>query len=134
MKKKLLLLIVLFVGTYAFCQTTEEEYNYVTKGLKIQVDAGLDMKAGYELKSLNVINSGRKRAEVGQLIRTGDKSIACYWLKYTNFKTYYFCLPSPESTLNIINRSNSDLIKYLNNDSMSMVIITMLSGMQWKAL
>ena len=84
-------------------------------------------------------NSGKMNRNLcttknAQLIRTGDKSIACYWLKFTNFKTYYFCLPSPESTLNIINRSNSDLIKYLNGDSMSMVIITMLSGMQWKAL
>ena len=29
--------------------TTEEEYNYLTKGYKIQVESGLDMKKGYSL-------------------------------------------------------------------------------------
>lgn len=134
MKKILLLLIVLFVSTYTFCQTTEEEFNYVTKGLKIQVDAGLDMKKGYELKSIHIINSGQKRAEIGQLIRTGDKSIACYWIKFTNFKTYYFCLPHPDSKVAIINQSNSEILKWMNANSMSMTIITMLSGLQWKTL
>ena len=32
--------------------TTEEEYNYVTKGYKIQFESGLDMKAGYSLKDI----------------------------------------------------------------------------------
>jgi hypothetical protein len=40
MKKILLLLIVLFVSNYSFSHTTEEEYSYVTKGLKIQIDGG----------------------------------------------------------------------------------------------
>ena len=62
MKKILLLLIVLFVSTYSFSHTTEEEYSYVTKGLKIQIDGGLDMKKGYELKTVKVLNSNLKRA------------------------------------------------------------------------
>lgn len=132
MKKILLLLIVLFVSTYSFSHTTEEEYSYVTKGLKIQIDGGLDMKKGYELKTVKVLNSNLKRAELGQLIRTSDKSIACYWLKFTNFKTYYFCLPNPDSTTDLINKCNSDLIKGMNAHSMSMVVITMLNGLQWQ--
>ncbi len=134
MKKYILLITILFTSIYISGQTTEEEYNYVTKGLKIQVDAGLDMKQGYELKTVNVLNSNLKRAELGQLIRTSDKSIACYWLRFTNFKTYYFCLPNPDSTVDMINKCNSALIANMNTHSMSMTIITMLSGLEWKAL
>lgn len=32
--------------------TTEEEYNYLTKGYKIQIESGLDMKKGYTLKDI----------------------------------------------------------------------------------
>jgi hypothetical protein len=32
--------------------TTMEEYNYLTKGYKVQVESGLDMKKGYELSPL----------------------------------------------------------------------------------
>jgi hypothetical protein len=132
MKKILLLLIVLFVSTYSFCQTTEEEYNFITKELKVQIDGNFDMKKGYELKTVKVINSNLKRAELGQLIRTSDKSIACYWLKFTNFKTYYFCLPNPHSTTELINKCNTDLILGMNVHSLSMTIITLMSGLQWQ--
>ncbi len=34
-------------------QTTETEYNYVTKGYKIQLESGLDMKKGYRFEDLD---------------------------------------------------------------------------------
>ena len=44
--------------------TSEEEYNYITKGYKVQVETGLDMKAGYHFKDLGdwglKFNDGRR--------------------------------------------------------------------------
>lgn len=37
-------LVVFFTNLYF--QTTQEEYNYITKGYKIQLESGLDMKKG----------------------------------------------------------------------------------------
>jgi len=53
MKKKILLFIVA-ITSVSFCfaqvktgKTSEEEYNYMTKGYQIQLSSGLDMKKGY---------------------------------------------------------------------------------------
>lgn len=123
---------VAYRTVYDADQTTLEEYDYVTKELKIQIDGNFDMRKGYELKTIKVVNNNRKRIELGQLIRIEDKSIACYWIKFTNFKTMYFCLPNPHSTTSIINKCNQDLILGMNNESLSMSIISLLSGLQWK--
>ncbi len=51
MKKIMLFVVVLLMCTSIFSQikTTQEEYNYVTKGLKAQYANGMDMKKGYSL-------------------------------------------------------------------------------------
>lgn len=44
------ILTTLLLGLASLCltaQTTLEEYNYITKGYKIQLENGLDMKKGY---------------------------------------------------------------------------------------
>lgn len=45
-------LVVLFTNLYF--QTTQEEYNYITKGYKIQLDSGLDMKKDRTLPTLRL--------------------------------------------------------------------------------
>lgn len=52
MKKSTLILAAAFFSVTLFGQTTEEEYNYLTKGYKVQIESGLDMKKGYEFKDL----------------------------------------------------------------------------------
>lgn len=49
--KKTLILITLFLFAAGFAQikkgqTTLEEYNYMSKGFKIQMESGIDMKKG----------------------------------------------------------------------------------------
>jgi hypothetical protein len=114
-------------------QTTEEEYNYITNILKSQMDGNYDMKKNYELKTVKVMNSYQKRVELGQLIRTADKSIACYWIKFTNFKTYYYCLPNPHSTTEMMNKCGSDLRLGMSTQNLSMFVMTLLSGLDWQA-
>jgi len=113
--------------------TTEEEYDYITNILKSQMDGNYDMKKNYELKTVKVMNSYQKRVELGQLIRTADKSIACYWIKFTNFKTYYYCLPNPHSTTEMMNKCSSDLRLGMSTQNLSMFVMTMLTGLDWQA-
>ncbi|WP_269684559.1 hypothetical protein [Flavobacterium lacustre] len=47
--KKITLLFLLFTA-FSYSQTTEQEYNYLTKGYKETVSKGLDLKQGYELQ------------------------------------------------------------------------------------
>jgi hypothetical protein len=49
--KKLLLLFVL-MSIPALSQTTTDEYNYMTKGYKMQIEGGLDAKSGYTLTDM----------------------------------------------------------------------------------
>lgn len=60
MKRLLLISVFALQSIFCFSQneehpygTTIEEYNYVTKGYAVQIEQGLDMKAGYEFASLN---------------------------------------------------------------------------------
>lgn len=54
--KKILFLMIVFVFNFCFTQnvTTEEEYNYMTKGYKTQIEQGLDMKKGYIIKEEDI--------------------------------------------------------------------------------
>jgi len=102
MKKTLLLLSFLFsVLGYAqrdlaSAPTSEEEYNYVTKGYKVQVESGLDMKKGYDFDRLFEEKIGNYRFEISILIRTVQKEVAAIMVKTTSSvsgRTYYFCIP-----------------------------------------
>ena len=48
--KSLILIVFLFLSFAAVCQnTTQEEYNFITKGYQQMLESGLDMKKGYYL-------------------------------------------------------------------------------------
>jgi hypothetical protein len=53
--KSIFLLVLFLFSLHSFSQTSTEEYNYVTKGLKIQMESGLDMKKGYVLEAMDTI-------------------------------------------------------------------------------
>ena len=101
MKYSFFLTALLLISSLSFVQgqtspTTEEEYNYVTKGYKIQNDAGLDMKKGYELQSFGQYNEGSYSFEFRILFRTTSKEIAGIMViaKSQSWgNTYYLCIP-----------------------------------------
>lgn len=65
--KNLLLLGLVLSSLCLFGQTTMEEYNYLTKGYKIQMESGLDMKKGYSMREVD--EWGTKRDD-GSFIRS----------------------------------------------------------------
>ena len=116
--------------------TTKEEYDYVTKGYKMQIEGGLDMKQGYALKdlgnwSLDFTDGARGFHFIG-LYRTNDTKpcaiIAIYEKKdnqATRFAEYY-CIPTPDAT-DLWERTRAQLNENLNKDNANEV----LEGMAW---
>lgn len=125
---KKLFYLLLFVSINFFAQqnentvwnntengTTLEEYNYLSKGYKDQLEKGLDMKKGYILK--NVISnfsdaisfspeqSYKRHSEFKLLYKEGDSKPCAILMILTVYHkgklngTHYFCLPTYNSTL-----------------------------------
>lgn len=111
MKKLIIIFITGFIlssNTYAqelntSSPTTEEEYNYVTKGYKVQIESGLDMKKGYAFEELFEETNGDYNFTVSCLIREPKKEIAAILVKTKSSisgKVYYFCIPHGNEELN----------------------------------
>lgn len=83
--------------------TTQEEYNYATKGLKIQRSTGLDTKAGYVLTNPTSMRVGSFTVTLEDLIRSASGAVACTVLQVSDYpataqgETAYFCIPNPGS-------------------------------------
>ena len=66
-QKTIIKFVALLLFTTSFCakaQTTLEEYNYITKGYKVQTDSGLDMKKGYELSDIDENSTDERTAQL----------------------------------------------------------------------
>jgi hypothetical protein len=77
-------------------QTTWEEYNYLTKGYRIQRESGLDAKKGYTV-TLAVHERVQERdTKFYTCIRDGETNPCAFLVVYTNSKLNqqdYICIP-----------------------------------------
>ena len=77
--------------------TTEEEYNYLTKGYKVQIESGLDMKKGYVLQDFGgEIKQGYYTFHVKGLMREAKNELAALLIitkSEVSGRVYYVCLP-----------------------------------------
>jgi len=98
--------VLFFSAKPAICQTTQEEYNYVTKGYKTQLESGLDMKKGYTLKALTSATSGVRSVTLQGLYRTSTNVLCAIIIIYTKSgnATEYLCAPMPGSSEVIYNQ------------------------------
>lgn len=122
-----ILYFILFISYNLFGQekaseliyTTTEEYNYLTKGLKIQVDSGLDMKKGYVLDYFYGGNDSNYNFQFAYLIKTDDnviKGISVKIYSQVSKNDYYLCIPINDDSLfieykNQINKFTEPLAK-----------------------
>jgi hypothetical protein len=104
-----------FASVCLSAQTTLEEYNYITKGYKIQMESGLDMKKGYLLQDLKTVvckSGGWTRTfNFKNLIRIRENKVCAIMVEYIKYgqkrnnqweKTYtYFCIPTMDSSQEI---------------------------------
>jgi hypothetical protein len=111
--KKILLIGLLFIGFNCLGQktgtwqgdldnddlpsTNQKEYNYLTSGLKIQRESGLDIIDGYELLEGGKVSLGDQYIfNFSNLIEksTGNlKGISVVVLSGISKNTYYLCIP-----------------------------------------
>jgi len=119
-----LMLTFFFSTNLLFGQTTQEEYNYITKGYKVQVESGLDMKKGYSLTDLGdwglKNGSENRKCEFKGLVKQGQTKPCAIMMIYkrtdiTNGANYYICIPSADAspeiwqqTLDFINANFKD--------------------------
>ena len=76
--------------------TTMEEYNYMTKGYKIQTESGLDMKKGYYFEEMGEHKIGNYVFNVKKLIRENLHELAGTLIishAEISGKTYYTAIP-----------------------------------------
>ena len=109
MKKFALIFVFIFVTITTFAQTTEEEYNYITKGYKIQISSGLDMKKGYTFKDLYLY---KKDFEMGNktgyyqftfkgLYKDGKIKPCAIMVECKGVADDYLCLPTDNSDISV---------------------------------
>lgn len=100
--RKIILLATMFVATLATAQvsTSEEEYNYLTKGLKIQEEAGLgdQVKKGYELTPLISDEHQNFKIDYFEFKNIAENKTKAILIKLTKVKSgtdkvAYLCMP-----------------------------------------
>ncbi|MCA1967230.1 MAG: hypothetical protein LDL23_11350 [Flavobacterium sp.] len=128
-----LVITILFSITSSFGQTTQEEYNYITKGYKVQLESGLDMKKGYSFKDMgnSTVTSGseKRTTEFKALLKEGQSKPAAIMMIYkrtdiANGAVIYVCIPSPDAPKEIWQQT-MDFIStnFKNNDVMLQTVI-----------
>lgn len=101
--KQLFLLLCVISYTFASSQikkgtTSEEEFNYMSKGYKAQIESGLDMKTGYTVDSGTDIKSGTYNFTYIKFFKiTTNENVLVGTIvkaKSNNYgNTYWFCIP-----------------------------------------
>ncbi len=115
--------VIIFI-TNSFSQTTQEEYNYLTKGYKVQIESGLDMKKGYSLLDLGewgLDRGAEKRiCNFKGLVKQGQTKPSAILMIYkrtdiTNGAIHYICIPSANASSEIWQQT----LSYINANSSS---------------
>jgi len=99
MKNIITTFLLVSIFSFGFSQTTtEEEYNWMTKGYQVMVTSGLDMKKGYYFDESQAYSDGSGSYSFNYkfLRREKDKSLAGVSIvakSTVSGKTYYFGMP-----------------------------------------
>jgi hypothetical protein len=104
--KKITLLFIMFT-VFAYSQdkpngTTLEEYNYMTKGYKIQLSSGLDVKKGYRIDDVTSYPTALYDFKFQSFVREKDGVSAGLILIATSkmwSNVYYLAIPIDNSIL-----------------------------------
>jgi len=102
-------LVVVIMSCRGYAQTTLEEYNYVTKGYKVQLESGLDMKKGYRFEDIHTIHiqysdGVERETQFKALFKEGEKlpsAILCVYSHSDDGARDYICIPQFSSSKEI---------------------------------
>ena len=112
--RKLIIVLMLTLSISAYCQTTDEEYNYITKGYAIQLSSGLDMKKGYHFEHILRVCNNDNRIFIFQYFVNEKENRKCAimvtYLKENN-NPIYLCIPDYNSLDNVWNMYYSTVLE-----------------------
>lgn len=100
--KKIILLLLLSVGSIAFSQTTADEYKYMTKGYAVALSSGLDLKKGYTVTEVYKTEYSSYSFSFRSLVRESDNTLAGIIIVARSSSwgnTYYLGLPFGDALL-----------------------------------
>lgn len=133
MKGVIILLFITLASTLS-AQTTMEEYNYLTKGLKIQIDSGLDMKKGY---AIDTIYDNELTLCALLRLKPSGKEVAAYLIMLYPADYYggasdveFICIPRAE-TPEMQERFVSDLRKINDVEKLQLIVAMQTVVMDW---
>lgn len=111
MKRVFFILTTLLINTTIFAQTTETEYDFLTKDFAAQTAKGIVPELeGYYLEDLLVLSD--KTGKVRLLYKNDQETIvpvATQFHIYDGDKTFYICVPHEESEKAIFESYSEDL-------------------------
>lgn len=119
---------IVLCSTPAFAQTTLEEYNYVTKGYKTQLESGLDMKKGYRFEEVTQFNTKsfwlgvHRNTTLKALFREGETkpcALLCILTKYK--QSQYICIPHYASSEEIWKLAFEKISTYSGDDARNLM-------------
>jgi hypothetical protein len=133
------LLPILFIN-FAFSQqvqqpTTDEEYNYATKGYKIQFESGADMKKGYLTKDIQHNSAGERSVTLKGLFRVSEQNPCAIIVMYEKKgqDTQYFCVPTFNADAELWHKFYSSLDAISFAEDAYHIILYTLAQSQMKA-
>lgn len=137
--KHIFIIFLTLISTSAFSQTTLEEYNYVTKGYRVQMEAGLDMKKGYVFEDvINEKTYGERAISAKALYKLNGQSkqkVAVLIIYTRNGNDpEYICVPQPNSGTEINQRFWDQLYNGESDNSNRLQLIAFILGylINWK--
>ena len=96
MKRITFLLLLLSSLAYSQVSTTSDEYNYLTKGYKIAMESGLDLKKGYGFIEVSTYDDPLYSFSFNQFVRTNNNEVCAIMVSaYSKLwgNKYYYCIP-----------------------------------------
>ncbi len=122
--KKITITLVLFLATLtSFAEkTTVEDYNYLTKGLKFQLENGLGIKQGYDLKEIGKFDNDKEKCKIWAFYKKDNETeirAVLITIESDNQVTY-LCMPTQESDTEIL-QASYDSIKQLPKSQITLI-------------
>lgn len=117
--------------------TTMVEYNYLTKGYKIQMESGLDMKKGYVLKDIGYHVGDNRTTEIKALYRDTEIAPCAILLVYTNTQwntKVFYCVPNYYANYTVQQAYTKDILMGdLNLDACKEILLATSQAMGYFA-
>ena len=130
MKPILTFLLVFVTGTLSaqtIAPTTEDEYNYGAVGYKIQLQAKLDTRQGYNMKDAEGCEEPERKMEYKLLYRDEESQPCAVIAVFTKIRTapVYFCIPTSNASPALWDKFYKSLTTGTDNPASQMQFFSM---------